>query len=234
MSDEKRVLVIDDEPMPRELLKSLLEAQGYAVSVAEDGEKGLEMIHADPPRLVLLDLAMTPLSGWGVINRLRIQAAPPPVIAMSALGDEEPAELTAISPFVHAYLPKPFRADLVAAACARVLALSEPGGAEPHPDEERRAAPRRDLVLAATLSSSSAQLAGELLDITTSGAQLRVGAELPTGETLRLQFEVPGGQGPFRIDVKCQWNEAGKAGLEFVGLAEADKARLAKLLGVPA
>src|SRR5262245_29549972 len=106
MADKKSVLVIDDEPTPRELLRSILEAQGYVVSLAASGEEGLEQIRANPPDLVLLDLAMTPLSGWGVINLLRTHASPPDVLAMSALGDEDPPELAAISPFVHGYLPK--------------------------------------------------------------------------------------------------------------------------------
>jgi CheY-like chemotaxis protein len=233
MPETKRVLVIDDEQMPRELLRSILEGQGYSVRVAENGESGLEQIAQDPPDLVLLDLAMEGLSGWGVINRLRIRRSPPPVIAMSALGDEEPPELTAISPFVHGYLPKPFRADQISAACARVLALQGPNEAPPEPD--RRSEARRDLVLVGTLASldGTPVATGELLDITTGGAQFNVGASLPSGVLMILEFDVPGGDGPFRITVQSQWNEEGKAGLVFVDMAEADKGRLARLLAPP-
>jgi len=235
MPEKKGVLVIDDEQMVCDLLRSILESQGYLVSVAEDGESGLEKIAANPPDLVLLDLTMKGLSGWGVINRLRSYASPPPVLAMSGLGDEEPPELAAISPFVHGYLSKPFRSDQLTTACARVMSLTDPGSSETLLQLERRTDVRRDLVVPATLSSlrGTPVAVGELLDITTSGAQFNLGASLAPGVDMRLEFEVPGGDGPFRVAVQIQWNEAGRLGLGFLDLSEADANRLAQLLNVP-
>lgn len=231
MAEPKDVLVIDDDPLPREFLRALLEGKGWSVRLAEGGEAGLAQIAEKPPDLVLLDLTMRGLSGWGVINRLRVHAAPPPVIAMAGMGDDEPPELTAISPFVHGYLPKPLRAELVALACARVLAPPP----ETPPESERRSEARRDLVVPATLSApDGAPIAtGELLDITTAGAQFNLGAALPPGGEMTLAFEVPGGDGPFRVAVRSLWNEGGRLGLAFVDLAGPDADRLARLLDLP-
>jgi len=235
MPEKKGVLVIDDEQMARDILRSILEGQGYIVSVAEDGESGLEQISANPPDLVLLDLTMKGLSGWGVINRLRSHASPPPVLAMSGLGDEEPSELAAISPFVRGYLSKPFRSEQVTTACTRVLSLTEPESSETLLQMERRTDVRRDLVVPATLSSLSGTpvAVGELLNITTSGAQFNLGASLAPGADMRLDFDVPGGDGPFRVAVQIQWNRAGMLGLGFLDLSETDKSRLSQLLNVP-
>lgn len=236
MAERGRVLVIDDEEMVRNLLTSILEADGYAVAVAEDGEKGLQEIAADPPDLVLLGLTMKGMSGWGVINRLRGHAAPPPVVALSGFRDDEPPELGAISPFVQGYLAKPLRADQVLAVSARVLSLADPGSSATRVEAERRTEVRRNLVVPATLSSSNGTPVGvgELLNLTTGGAEFNLGAALPAGAEMRLEFEVPGGGGPFVITVQIEWSQAGRLGLAFVGLQEADSARLAELLRSPA
>lgn len=236
MPEKKRVLVIDDEQMARDLLRSILEGQGCIVSVAEDGESGLEEIAANPPDLVLLDLTMQGLSGWGVINRLRSHASPPPVIAMSGLGDEEPPELVAIGHFVHGYLSKPFRADQVATACARVLSLTDPASSETLLQPERRTDVRRDLVMPATLSSRNGTpvAVGEVLNITTSGAQFNLGASLPPGAEMLLSFELPRADGPFLVSVLILWSDARRLGLVFVDLFLDDKVRLTELLSMPA
>jgi hypothetical protein len=50
---------------------------------------------------------------------------------------------------------------------------------------------------------------------------------------MRLDFDVPGGDGPFRVAVQIQWNRAGMLGLGFLDLSETDKSRLSQLLNVP-
>ncbi|MEZ4365218.1 MAG: diguanylate cyclase [Kofleriaceae bacterium] len=69
-TDRRRVLVVEDDPALRETLADLLERHGYAVDVAVDGEHALEVASAQPPELVLLDVHMPGLDGFGVSARL--------------------------------------------------------------------------------------------------------------------------------------------------------------------
>jgi DNA-binding response OmpR family regulator len=231
--DTKRVLVIDDDAMIRELTQIMLETEGYEVSVAEDGAKGLVMINADPPDLVVLDLTMPGLDGWGVIEGLKSHHAPPPLIVMSGLGVEEPARLRAVSRYVFGYLAKPFDVEQLAKTCRR--ALEAAGSAPPEGQEfsERRREPRRNLLVPAALLSHEGTPAavGQILNLSPGGAQLDLGAALRTGTELTLAFEIPGGHGPFRVTGRIQWKRDGKVGLMFTQVSSEDKRRLEELLG---
>ncbi|MGH8455236.1 MAG: response regulator, partial [Nevskiales bacterium] len=71
MSESTRILVVDDEPINIRILGELLAAEGYAVSVARDGQEALASIEREMPNLLLLDVVMPGLSGYEVCQRLR-------------------------------------------------------------------------------------------------------------------------------------------------------------------
>jgi CheY-like chemotaxis protein len=66
-----RLLVVDDNKVNRLLLGRLLEQLGYRVDMAENGRVALERLHADAPDLVLLDIEMPELDGYGLLERIR-------------------------------------------------------------------------------------------------------------------------------------------------------------------
>jgi DNA-binding response OmpR family regulator len=66
-----RVLVVDDDPLFRDLFKDSLEFEGVEVEVAESGRKAVEIIMANPPDVVLLDLKMPGVSGYDIIRWVR-------------------------------------------------------------------------------------------------------------------------------------------------------------------
>jgi two-component system, OmpR family, response regulator MprA len=115
--EKHRILVVDDEKAIRELLCRILTIAGYDVEAAADGSEALERILARRPDLILLDLMMPVLDGWSVLDRLRDQADPPPVIVVSAYLDRGRAVAAGAS----GYLNKPFRAAELIEACERVL-----------------------------------------------------------------------------------------------------------------
>ena len=91
-----RILYVEDNDDNAYLVKRRLERRGYAVVIAPDGEKGLEMALADSPALILMDLSLPVLDGWEASRRLK--ASPEtrhiPIIALSAhamSGDRERA-----------------------------------------------------------------------------------------------------------------------------------------------
>lgn len=69
--EEKKILVIDDDPNICELLRVNLTAEGYGVSIACNGEEALNMIEGIRPRIVILDIMMPEIDGWEVCKAIR-------------------------------------------------------------------------------------------------------------------------------------------------------------------
>lgn len=88
----KCVLVVDDDNLTRELIKSTLRSKGYEIMAAEDGEIALGLLKDKKPDLILLDVQMPNMDGYTfVMKKLADPAlAPIPVIVLSAMGKTEP------------------------------------------------------------------------------------------------------------------------------------------------
>ncbi|HEU4345532.1 MAG TPA: response regulator [Candidatus Binatia bacterium] len=116
------VLVVDDNEMNRDMLCSLLEADGHRTAVAENGRLGLELIKAEPYDLVLLDVMMPEMNGYQVLEHLKSDAnlRDIPVIVLSAL-DEIGSVVRCIELGAEDYLPKPFDPVLLRARIGACL-----------------------------------------------------------------------------------------------------------------
>jgi two-component system, chemotaxis family, chemotaxis protein CheY len=129
MPDQPEVLVVDDERSMRELLSDVLEAEGYAVQVAENGQRALEILASSRPDVVVLDLMMPVLDGWAFMERYRdIAGVEIPIIGVSAVLTPPVAdELRGGG--VRACIPKPFDVgDLVDSVSS---AVQQPRVAQP-------------------------------------------------------------------------------------------------------
>ena len=82
----QRILVIEDELPMRTALKDCLEAEGYRVLTAAEGQTGLQRALEERPDLVLLDIMMPRLDGYAVCAELRRLASPVPVLMLTAKG----------------------------------------------------------------------------------------------------------------------------------------------------
>jgi OmpR family response regulator RpaB len=89
------ILLVDDDADIRLLLRLELSAEGHHIAEASDGRQALEAIAATAPDLVVLDMMMPVLDGWGVLDALDPLTAPPVVVitAMASEGDRHVAEL---------------------------------------------------------------------------------------------------------------------------------------------
>jgi adenylate cyclase len=116
------VIVVDDNEMNRDMLCSLLEADGHKAAVAENGRLGLELIKANPYDLVLLDVMMPEMNGYQVLEHLKSDAGlrDIPVIVLSAL-DEIGSAVRCIELGAEDYLPKPFEPILLRARIGACL-----------------------------------------------------------------------------------------------------------------
>jgi DNA-binding response OmpR family regulator len=119
----RTVLVVDDEPMLRNLLSRLLRMEGYEVIEAEDGQTALDLIGRQQPDLVLLDVMMPARDGLDVLGDLR-RTSDVPVILVSALG-EEADRVLGLKMGADDYVVKPFSAAELSARIESVLRRAE-------------------------------------------------------------------------------------------------------------
>jgi two-component system, OmpR family, KDP operon response regulator KdpE len=103
------VLIVDDEPQIRRLLTVSLEANGYRVLSAANGQEGLVLAAQHQPALVILDLGLPDLSGQEVLRRLR-EWSRAPVIVLS-VRDDEKGKVAALDAGADDYVTKPFNTD---------------------------------------------------------------------------------------------------------------------------
>jgi len=103
------VLIVDDEPQIRRLLTVSLEANGYRVLSAANGQEGLVLAAQHQPALVILDLGLPDLSGQEVLRRLR-EWSNTPVIVLS-VRDDEKGKVAALDAGADDYVTKPFNTD---------------------------------------------------------------------------------------------------------------------------
>lgn len=136
------VLVIDDEPDIRQLVKEILEDEGCQVAVARDGEQARQALHERRPDLVLLDIWMPDIDGITFFKEHLARGDDPPVIVMSGHGTVETAvEATRLG--AYAFLEKPLSLNKLLPAVEGALATSgeashEEAGAARRPVTEPR------------------------------------------------------------------------------------------------
>ncbi|MBU0503180.1 MAG: response regulator [Candidatus Omnitrophota bacterium] len=105
----KRILVVEDDPNVLSVVASRLEVSGFAVTVAEDGQKALEQIYKEKPDLIVLDLMLPKRDGFSVCNQLKREKkfCKIPIVMLTArtepidieLGDLVGADLYITKPF---------------------------------------------------------------------------------------------------------------------------------------
>ena len=87
MSEEKTILVVDDEPRYLRLVEVNLVTDGYAVQTAMDGQQAVEAVAGDQPDLILLDVMMPVMDGFTACERIR-EFSSVPIIIVTAKGEE--------------------------------------------------------------------------------------------------------------------------------------------------
>ena len=159
------VLVVDDDPNVRDVLRRYLHRAGYRVVDAADGETALEQATRHTPDLVILDVMLPGLDGLDVCARLREKASMP-VIMLSALGSESD-RVVGLEHGADDYVVKPFSPRELTLRVQRVISRSAPSGPV---SEDPGTAPsletRVDGSLTLDLTARTATLAGASLNLT--------------------------------------------------------------------
>ena len=227
----KRILVVDDEEDVQVLVCRILRDVGYEVEAASDGGEAIEKIGQRRPDLLVLDLMMPGIDGWGVLEHLRGLVDPPPVVVVTARADYG-SFARGVREGAAAYVFKPFRFHELVATCQKVLLA----GVRRTVTEERRKKERRSLMVdVKVLSKERAPIAlGELVNLGPGGAQIDLGVPLEVGETVRIAFHSPAGGFPLSLDGEIRWRGTAPRGfshgLVFASLSADDEKALADLL----
>jgi DNA-binding response OmpR family regulator len=118
-----KVLIVDDEPDVLLLLRVNLEAAGYQTVLAADGETALNKIDESVPDVVLLDIMMPVMDGWGVLRALSERDGAPRVVVVSAKSSDRDI-VRALTSGALDYVTKPFDPDDLVEVVARTVGSS--------------------------------------------------------------------------------------------------------------
>ena len=121
------VLVVDDEPIVREVVVRYLEREGYRTLEAADGERARELLELDPPNLVVLDVMLPGTDGLSLCRWIRARSELP-VILLTARG-EEADRIVGLELGADDYVTKPFSPRELAARVRTVLRRAAPSSA---------------------------------------------------------------------------------------------------------
>lgn len=129
MAAKQKILIVEDEPDIQELIQFNLEAQGYEVSVASDGEVGLSLAESVAPDLILLDIMLPGLDGLTVCRKLREipSLKTVPIMMLTAKGEESDI-VVGLELGADDYMSKPFSPkELIARIRAHLRRSTERG-----------------------------------------------------------------------------------------------------------
>jgi CheY-like chemotaxis protein len=119
------ILICDDYEDNRELLRLMLMTDGHSIREARNGRECVTMALEEPPDLILVDLSMPELDGWGVLRELRAdertRSIPCVAVSASAIAGRE----TALERGFNDYLSKPFRRQELMGIVSRLLGDAE-------------------------------------------------------------------------------------------------------------
>ena len=128
----KTVLIVEDDRNIADLLRLYLEKEGYTVVIAPDGMRGVEQFRTVHPSLVLLDVLLPGLDGWGVCRAIRAESQTP-IIMLTAKSETED-KVNGLKQGADDYITKPFEMKEV---LARIEAVLRRSGIEPEKSRRR-------------------------------------------------------------------------------------------------
>jgi CheY-like chemotaxis protein len=228
------VLVADDEEDVRFLLSRLLGDVGYEVHLAQDGLEALQKIDETRPDLMILDLMMPGLDGWGVLKKLETHPSPPIVVLLTARGDPE-SFARGIRAGAAAYVTKPFRFHELIATVQGLLSTDAKARAT---HGERRREARRPVTGDVTVyGRDDFPIAlGQCVNVSQGGLQVHLGLKIEEGFPVTIAFAPAGAVPAARVGGIVKWSQPiarGFAhGLTFTTVSPDTARQVEKLLGV--
>src|SRR5450755_5085781 len=126
---DQTILIVDDEPQIRRVMLTTLSSHGYTVVEAKSGEEALDLIRADRPDLIILDVNLPGISGLETCREIRASCEVP--IIMLTVRNSERDKVQALDAGADDYVVKPFGVQELMARIRAALRRSAPGDATP-------------------------------------------------------------------------------------------------------
>jgi len=236
-----RILVVDDDAPVVELVGRALEDEGFEVETASDAAEAVKKVAAQRPDLVLLDLEMPGIDGWGFLDHLRQTPGSPPVVILSGTADLG-AATRAVRAGAVAFLPKPIHFGDVLSTCRKALAATATVSRAPAGVSERRRETRRPLLVGVKVRSNGADdrnggAVGEMVDLSAGGVRMISVVPFDVGTRIDVTLDPAVVGGSVTLGGEVRWREAvatGHAhGLAFSGLPVEAVTQLRLLLAEP-
>ncbi len=115
------ILIADDHEDNRELLQLLLLGAGYNVKEARDGSEGLTLARSEHPDLIVMDLSMPVMDGWGLFRALKDDDLTRAIPCMAVTAHAELDRIQALEAGFNAYISKPFSSEVLLKTVASLL-----------------------------------------------------------------------------------------------------------------
>jgi two-component system, chemotaxis family, chemotaxis protein CheY len=203
------ILVADDERALRQLIARVLLDAGYEVADVADGAEAVDWLGRNRADLVLLDIKMPRLDGWGVLAHIAAMADRPRVVIST--GQDEVVPPRHLVRYVAGILKKPYLGADVVGICRATLESSSIDA----PIGRRREA-RRNFTVDATLLDEDgyAVSAGRLVQLSRGGFRVEGDLAVRQGEAIRIEFSLPWREKPARLVGRVAWRTAAAVGAE--------------------
>lgn len=161
MVTKQRILIVDDDENIAELISLYLTKECFETKIAPDGETALELVKSFDPNLILLDIMLPGIDGYGVCRQIRATMTTP-IIMLSAKG-EVFDKVLGLELGADDYMEKPFDTKELVARVKAVLRRYKPSAKAPSEDEDVKEVAYTDLVI--NLTNYSVKYYGQIVDM---------------------------------------------------------------------
>ena len=230
-----RILIIDDELLLRQALRSMLEREGHTVLDAPDAREGMALWHREPTDVVVTDIFMPDKDGIHVLMEMKKVATKPKIIVMSGGGERGLLDwrANALALGADRVLVKPFDQRVLLLTIQEVLAGHAEGqDAVPRSSStEQRKFPRLPVSLPVYFGNGVIAQSGTVLDISREGCRIRCPDVVPEVKYFQVEIRLDELQETLTVDLAVRrWSRDGSLGVEFIRMEPDQQARLLSVI----
>ena len=230
-----RILVIDDEQLIRQALRSILERAGHTVLDAPNGREGMVLWRDEPVDVVVTDIYMPEKDGVQVLLEMKHVATKPKIIAMSGGGQRGLLDwrTAALQLGADGVLLKPFDEQTLLFTIQEVLA-GHAVGHDTVPQSsstDQRKFPRLPVSLPVYFSNGMIAQSGTVVDISREGCRIRCPGAAPDVKYFQVEIQLDEPHGTLTVHLAVRrWSRDKELGVEFIRLEPDQQARLLSVI----